>query len=320
MPEVNVSLAGRVRSTTDFGTEKMAIVALEFIPPTGAAATARAVAFSDSDPEMETAPGLEVPLDPLERDEPGATNARRRLRGGQTKQVESSRNVPFVLSSAFVRQCVEAALVAQGIAAAFGRLDSLASRARTSTMLPDTRLRAGRDRDQSLRLTPTEADPYRYTQSGGVSLVVEASVTWRLGRFLFASEELSIERLRLAQSRERQRVTLASMNELLVWQAAWRRAQAAGDGPINAVEDLFESTLRLDVLTDGWFSAHQPVTGLRQSLDKDSISQPKPAALPAVERDRLPVRVPVAPNPDRLPLEAAQPKLTRVLLAHSAPE
>lgn len=307
MPELNVSLTGRVVTMPQIGSEKLAFVAVEFTPPNGAAATARAVAFSDSDPELETAAGTEVPLDPLERDEPGAASASRRLRDGPTKEAEILKAVPYILTPSFVRMCIDAALAAQGVAAAFGRLDSLASRARTSTVLPDTRLRAGRDRDQSLRLTPTADDPYRYTQSGGVSFVMEAAVTWRLGRFLFASEELSIERLRLAQSRERQRVTHAAMAEMLTWQAAWRRVQAAGTQPSHAAEDLFESTLRLDVMTGGWFSAHQPDSEQFQSAGKGATSAPKPKVQPAGDKSGAPIRVPMPPDQRDLPRKATLP-------------
>lgn len=310
MPELAVSVTGRVSSTAGLGTEKMAQVLVEWTPPLRPTAASTGVAFADVEADLETAPGSEVPLDPLERDDPGspsdAPRAARRLRDAQAKEGKASDDVPFVLTPAFVRKAVDCALTAQGVAGTLERLDSLSSRARTSAMLPDTRLRAGRDRDQSLRLTPTEQEPFRYTQSGGVSFVLEAAVTFRLGRFLFAGEELSIERLRLAQARERQRVTATTINELLAWQRAWRRAVAQGARSRSSVEDLFESTLRLDVLTGGWFSAHQPATVPLQPTTEPSTSEPKPPARPSLDQNGSPGRAPSTTGRSGLPRQAHQ--------------
>ncbi len=310
MSELAVSVTGRVGSAAGLGTERMALVQLEWTPPSRASAASTGVAFTDVDADLETAPGSELPLDPLERDDPGSSSdaprTSRRLRDGHAKEGKASEDVPFVLTPAFVRQALDAALTAQGVGGALERLDSLSSRARTSAMLPDTRLRVGRDRDQSLRLTPTEQDPFRYTQSGGVSFVVEAAVTFHLGRLLFASEELSIERLRLAQARERQRVTATTTNELLAWQSAWRRAVAQGARSRSAAEDLFESTLRLDVLTGGWFSAHQPAAEPSQVATRPSTSEPKPTSRPSFEPNGLPARVPRTAGKPRLPWQAKQ--------------
>src|SRR5690606_41297240 len=54
------------------------------------------------------------------------------------------------------------------------RLDALASRARTSALLPELRLRATRAVDESESLSPTEYDPLRRTASGGTSTWFEA--------------------------------------------------------------------------------------------------------------------------------------------------
>jgi hypothetical protein len=261
MPEVTLSVGGRLRSSPLARSEHAAFVELEFMPPSRPAAATAGITFVDYDAELELAPGSELPLDALERDEvPNAeppSRARRERRGSEKLRVALA-EIPYLLTPAYVREAVDAALLAQGVAATLARIESLTTRAKTSAMLPEVRLRAGRDVDQSMRLSPTADDPYRYTQTGAVAFVMDGSVTWRLSRLVFASEELSAERLRLAQSRERQRVTAATVNELLVWQLAWRRAAAIGERGTTAAEDLVESTLRLDVMTGGWFSAHQP--------------------------------------------------------------
>jgi hypothetical protein len=206
----------------------------------------------------------DVPLDPLERDEVAATvthqNESRRHRDELTQSEEADEtSTQFVLSSSFVQKTIDAALATQGIHATLGRLESLTNRSRSSALLPEVRFRIGRDVDQSLRLAPTAEDPYRYTQTGGVSYVVEGAATFRLNRLLFASEELSVERLRLAQNRERQRITELVFDELLVWQKAYLGVTSASANVRRARLRLKESALRLDVLTGGWFSEHEPV-------------------------------------------------------------
>ena len=60
------------------------------------------------------------------------------------------------------------------------RLDSLISRARSSAVLPELRLRLARTIDESGRLTVTDADPDRYTAAGGATNWFEARVSFRL--------------------------------------------------------------------------------------------------------------------------------------------
>lgn len=262
LPEISLGLRGRTRSVVGVATEHMALVELAWTPRTSSRGSAIPVALTDVQSELEPAAGSEVPLDPLERDDAGIAGDEagepHRGRDASNKEPDPREEIPFVLTPRYARQAVEAALAAQGVAAALGRLDGLSTRARTSGMLPEIRFRAGRDVDQSLRLTPTADDPYRYSRTGGVAFVLDGSITWRLGRLAFAGEELSIERLRLAQARERQRISMLTMNELLAWQAAWRRLAAAGNRSRLAADDLAEAALRLDLLTNGWFANHPP--------------------------------------------------------------
>jgi len=59
--------------------------------------------------------------------------------------------------------------------------------------------------DESGRLTLSEVDPGRYTQAGTATNWLEARVTFRLDRLLFADEEVSLERLRADRAELRSR-------------------------------------------------------------------------------------------------------------------
>jgi len=98
--------------------------------------------------------------------------------------------------------------------------------------------------------------------SGATNLLLEGRLSWRLGRLLFSSEDLGIERLKLARSRERQRVVERALAVLF----QWLRAQSELSSPRRltlrrsraARWELTQSELHLDALTGGWFSAHRP--------------------------------------------------------------
>lgn len=166
---------------------------------------------------------------------------------------------PPLLSHELVRRTVRQALIAGGRTEARRRLQGLASRARTSAALPEVALRGDRTVDETLRLTPTLDDPYRYTQAGGVRLSVGARLSWRLDRAVFASEELMVERLRgqrdAADARRIERVLRALF--------AWHRAVQVADSPDAGDDERAEAELvaleqgfTLDVLTGGWFGEH----------------------------------------------------------------
>lgn len=165
---------------------------------------------------------------------------------------------PPPLAAEFVRATVRAALRAAGFDASTRRLDSLASRAKTSAALPDLRLRGGRATDTSLRLAPTADDPYRHTQSGGAELFLEVELTWRLQRLVFSEAELNVERLRRQRAQARARLVERVLALLFAWQRA-RVSLAAGtldtEQQTAATLEQVQAEAALDVLTDGWFSA-----------------------------------------------------------------
>lgn len=170
---------------------------------------------------------------------------------------EASRVQPNWLSAALIQAAIRAALRADQASAREERLDSLRARARSSAALPELRLGAGRSTDQSVRLSPTTDDPYRYTQAGGADLWLEARVSWQLDRLLFAREELSIERLRDAHFQARAKRARAVVDALFAWQKALLEAQ----DPERSAQEQLLAQLRaahqaalVDALTGGWFS------------------------------------------------------------------
>jgi hypothetical protein len=162
---------------------------------------------------------------------------------------------PVVLTTEVARSCVRAAWRALGIADD-APIDSMASRARSSAALPELRLRAMRTIDESGRITLSDADPYRYTEAGTATNWLEARLTFRLDRLIFADEEVSLERVRIERSELRARTAAKVLQSLFEWQ----RAYALVDEPAASTAEHFAAVLReleasaiLDVMTDGWF-------------------------------------------------------------------
>jgi hypothetical protein len=98
--------------------------------------------------------------------------------------------------------------------------------------------------------------------SGATNLLLEGRLSWRLGRLLFSSEDLGLERLKLARSRERQR----TVERVMVVFFQWLRAKSELQSPRRltlrraraARWELTQAELRLNMLTGGWFSANLP--------------------------------------------------------------
>lgn len=248
-----VTLRGQVRSTTQGRVDRLAMVEV-------------AVPYDDA-PRLgadywAVADDLEAPSDAsravmdaeASRDVPSPdVDASASAPAYERKSTPSEPQGDVSIDIALVRGAIDAAQRAQGMDEAGSRLDAMASRARASGALPDLRLRAGREVDQSLRLSPTQDDPYRYTQSGGVNLLFEATLTWRLGKLLFAVHEPSVERLRQSRWRERQRMVQAVLTTVFDWyEAKWRWEQGAPRANAARVA-MIEAAVRLDIMTDGWF-------------------------------------------------------------------
>jgi hypothetical protein len=171
----------------------------------------------------------------------------------------SKKRDPLVvlLTPRLARSAVRRALLSAGYLDVRTRLGSLAARSRSSAALPELRLRALHSTGQTLRLTPTTDDPYRYTQAGTSELAFEARLTWHLDRLVFSNEEVSIERLQNERDAAERRLIDRVLTRLSSWQRSRVRAADVDSEPdVRETAELEEigAAAELDVLTDGWFS------------------------------------------------------------------
>jgi hypothetical protein len=188
----------------------------------------------------------------------------------------------------FSRRACAVALGAAGVPAERRRVDSIATRARASAALPEVRLRAQRNTDQALRWAPTSDDPYRVTQADGAGTTLEASVTFRLDRLLFAREELNAERLRQQAGAEHLKLERRVLDALLeLFRARELACSAAADADARGAALLrsAERFTELDVMTAGWFLAQAPSFGRAVWGFPEAVlgvcSPPAPASEPA---------------------------------------
>jgi len=163
----------------------------------------------------------------------------------------------LTLTPALARATLAAAARVADGATPLHQLDSMASRTRSAAALPELRLAAGSSRDQSQKLSPTLADPARFTRDGGRDLWFEARLTWHLERGLFSQDEIAIERLKSQAIEQRQQRSRQVLDALVDWQ----RARLARSSELLSEEERaaaalreLEALLRLDAWTDGWFS------------------------------------------------------------------
>lgn len=168
---------------------------------------------------------------------------------------------PPRLAASMARQCVAAAWRTSGLGVDDARLDSLATRSRTSALLPETRVRAMHLWDDAAHATTlATTNDTSYYDAIGANLVLEVRLTWRLDRLLYASDEPTLERVRLERQDARMRIATRTLEALF----AWQRAAIEGDRAAPGSREEAESQLRaveaeatLDVLTGGWFESHR---------------------------------------------------------------
>jgi hypothetical protein len=164
--------------------------------------------------------------------------------------------------SSLARDCVVAAWRGAGLGIDDARIDAIISRSRTSALLPEMRLRAMRlftDAAHTTLLATTDAT--NYYDAVGANLVLEARLTWRLDRLVYAGDEATLERVRLERQEARARLGTRTLEALFAWERASLDEQEEKDAGQGARERR-EASLRtaqaaatLDVLTGGWFSA-----------------------------------------------------------------
>jgi hypothetical protein len=172
-----------------------------------------------------------------------ASSARRVARGRR-----------YRLPGPIVQRTVRAALSANGLGSDDSRLTHIATRARMSAVMPELRLRVVRGVDQSLRLLPTDADPYRTQATDGASMLYEARATWRLDRLVFADEEIAVERLRAERASERRKLLRAVLDAIGAYQRARGAPEASPEERADKEARLAAAGATLDGLTDGAWS------------------------------------------------------------------
>ena len=183
-----------------------------------------------------------------------------------------------IITPLIARTCVKAALRVAGLGVDDARIDEMASRARASAALPETRLRAMRLVTDAAHLTTTTTTT-GYYDGAGANLWLEARLTWHLDRLLYADDEPTLERIRLERQDARTRISTHVLEQLFRWQRAWLDTEVAEEGSREKLESkvrMVELELTLDVLTAGWFGGWQR-----------AIAQP-PASAPVASRSKQP--------------------------------
>ncbi len=162
---------------------------------------------------------------------------------------------PLLVTPAVARRAVTAAWKAAGLGVDDARIDAMVTRARSSAVLPETRLRVMKVFEDSSQVgvIPTDTSSYDIL---GANLYLEARLTWRLDRLLYADDQPTLERTRLERQDARERISGKVIDCLFQWQRAriaQRGAAAGSKEAIDAGLRLAEAEAALDVLTGGWF-------------------------------------------------------------------
>jgi hypothetical protein len=163
------------------------------------------------------------------------------------------------ITPAVARRAVAAAWRASGLGVDDARIDSMVTRSRASALLPEARLRAMRVFNDTSKVDAIPDTTGTYL-TVGANLWLEARLTWRLDRVLFADDEPTLERVRIERHDARARIAAKVIDALFLWQRASLRAEVATAGSQEALDaglQAAEAEATLDVLTGGWFGGWQ---------------------------------------------------------------
>jgi hypothetical protein len=172
-----------------------------------------------------------------------------------TPSSEPKVNVDVPPSSRKLRALVAAALDRAGIADD-DALTDLAQRSRRAALLPEVRLRAMHSVTSGAKLTQTSvsaADGTTISLDGSTDLL-EGRLLFRLDRFVFADEEVALERLRVERTELRERLVTRVVELFVRWNRARRAANDERASELEREEAALsaaECVLALDALTDG---------------------------------------------------------------------
>jgi hypothetical protein len=167
----------------------------------------------------------------------------------------------LALEPALARGSVRAAWRTVGLEATDARIDAMIARSEASAVLPEARLRAMKTITGSDATIAIDSTGHTY-ETIGANLVLEARLTWRLDRLVYADDEASLERLRMERQEARSRLGTRVLELLFAWQRSIIEIEATTAGgrtELDAILRRCESEVSLDVLTGGWFSAQPAV-------------------------------------------------------------
>jgi hypothetical protein len=163
---------------------------------------------------------------------------------------------PLTVDAALARGSVRAAWRASGIQIDDSRIDAMIARSRLSAVLPETRIRVMQVFQDGEHTTSYVDEAGTVVDTVGTTTTVEARLTWRFDRLLFADDEPSLERLRMEREEARTRIAAKVLELLFVWQRA-SLEEAGSDAGSRAESEAalrrLQAELSLDVLTGGWF-------------------------------------------------------------------
>jgi hypothetical protein len=170
------------------------------------------------------------------------------------------------IDAALARGAVRSAWRVSGIEVNDARIDAMIARSRLSAILPETRLRVMQVFQDGEHTTSYVDEAGTVVDTVGTTTTVEARLTWRFDRLLFADDEPTLERIRLEREEARNRIGARVLELLFAWQRAMLDA-AGSDAGSRAEQDAAlrqtQAEISLDVLTGGWFGVQPTVRAHR---------------------------------------------------------
>lgn len=181
------------------------------------------------------------------------------LRGHDMSWSFSSR---ILVTPDLARRTIHESLRVAGIPEGDDFVEHLASRARRSALLPETRFRFSRGTDERMSADLASVD-LRSSGASQLSWFFETRLTWRLDRALFADEEPTLVRIAQELREAKQKVVARVMDILFAWQRARYDTELHMEGSREHLESTMrvaEHEVTLDVLTGGWFASRNRVS------------------------------------------------------------
>jgi hypothetical protein len=176
---------------------------------------------------------------------------------------------PLAIDAALARGAVRSAWRVSGIGASDAKIDDLIARSRLSVLLPEMRLRAMQVFQDGEHTTSYINESGTIIDTSGSTTTVEARLTWRLDRLLFAGDEPTLERVRIERQETRSRIGARVLELLFAWQRALLDAAASDTGSRAEADSELracEAEISLDVMTAGWFGEQPAVRRARSQV------------------------------------------------------